>query len=184
MRTRIGDKKVTIAMTMMVHPISPVTTTGDDDDDDDGFNPGDGAFDGDGDDGITTPEYSMPPDNPMPDTPPCCHSDNELYSPSIPLTPSPMPWTPSPMSQWGIYEQVAKTVALKPNQVRDVVEAMLRLAAKQLKKGKAFEYAGALNMKLKKSQSKKKVGKKMMTVRTTLSATMKKMIETAIPDAD
>ena len=108
LRTRIDDSRVTIVMAMMVHPIFPVTTMGDDDDDDDGFNLGDGAFDGDGDDGNDGDasnegvDYSLPPDTPPTpsaylDTGDCIYSDDGNTSP--------MPWTPSPMSQWGIYEQ-------------------------------------------------------------------------------
>eukprot|EP00929_Paragymnodinium_shiwhaense_P033412 TRINITY_DN1834_c0_g3_i1.p1 TRINITY_DN1834_c0_g3~~TRINITY_DN1834_c0_g3_i1.p1 ORF type:complete len:150 (-),score=48.21 TRINITY_DN1834_c0_g3_i1:145-531(-) len=50
----------------------------------------------------------------------------------------------------GAYSAVAQKVGLKSKQVRGVAEAMMELAATQLKKTGQFKFAGALNMKLKK----------------------------------
>eukprot|EP00929_Paragymnodinium_shiwhaense_P024310 TRINITY_DN1499_c0_g2_i1.p3 TRINITY_DN1499_c0_g2~~TRINITY_DN1499_c0_g2_i1.p3 ORF type:complete len:130 (-),score=52.49 TRINITY_DN1499_c0_g2_i1:170-559(-) len=50
----------------------------------------------------------------------------------------------------GAYSAVAQKVGLKSKQVRGVAEAMMELAAAQLKKTGQFKFAGALNMKLKK----------------------------------
>ena len=49
------------------------------------------------------------------------------------------------------YRQVAKTVRSTPTQVKEVAEAMVALAAKQLKAAGRFTIPGAFYMKLKKT---------------------------------
>merc|ERR1711924_126793 len=53
------------------------------------------------------------------------------------------------MTATGAYSAVAEKVGLKSRQVKEVAEAVVALAATQLKSGQ-FKFAGALNMKLKK----------------------------------
>merc|ERR1719387_1335113 len=50
----------------------------------------------------------------------------------------------------GAYSLVAEKTGLKSRQVKEVAEAVVALAATQLKKSGQFKFAGALNMKLKK----------------------------------
>merc|ERR1719171_1042652 len=50
----------------------------------------------------------------------------------------------------GAYSLVAEKTGLKSKQVKEVAEAVVALAATQLKKSGQFKFAGALNMKLKK----------------------------------
>merc|ERR1711894_706179 len=47
------------------------------------------------------------------------------------------------------YATVAESVQLKPKQVKDVVEGIMGVAAKELKKSGGFKLAGMLNLKLK-----------------------------------
>merc|ERR1739847_107226 len=54
------------------------------------------------------------------------------------------------MTATGAYSAVAEKVGLKSRQVKEVAEAVVALAATQLKKSGQFKFAGALNMKLKK----------------------------------
>merc|ERR1719240_1654576 len=54
------------------------------------------------------------------------------------------------MTASGAYSAVAEKVGLKQRQVKEVAEAVVALAATQLKKTGQFKFAGALNMKLKK----------------------------------
>merc|ERR1712232_917231 len=54
------------------------------------------------------------------------------------------------MTASGAYSAVAETVALKPKQVKEAMEALVALAAKQLKAVGTFKVGGALNLKLKK----------------------------------
>merc|ERR1719165_55404 len=54
------------------------------------------------------------------------------------------------MTASGAYSAVAEKVGLKSRQVKEVAEAVVALAATQLKKSGQFKFAGALNMKLKK----------------------------------
>merc|ERR1712061_918456 len=48
------------------------------------------------------------------------------------------------------YESVAETSGLKAKDVKAVVEAIVTVAAEQLKKNGSFKLGGALNLKLKK----------------------------------
>merc|ERR1712196_693519 len=50
----------------------------------------------------------------------------------------------------GAYSAVAEKTGLKQKQVKEVAEAVVALAAAQLKKTGQCKFAGALNMKLKK----------------------------------
>merc|ERR1712094_47066 len=50
----------------------------------------------------------------------------------------------------GTYSLVAEKTGLKSRQVKEVTEAVVALAATQLKKSGQFKFAGALNMMLKK----------------------------------
>merc|ERR1719265_893418 len=54
----------------------------------------------------------------------------------------------------GAYSSVAETTGLKSKQVREAMEAMVTLAAAQLKKSGSFKIAGALNLKLKKKPAR------------------------------
>merc|ERR1712111_79359 len=54
------------------------------------------------------------------------------------------------MTASGAYSMVAEKTGLKSRQVKEVAEAVIALAATQLKKSGQFKFAGALNMKLKK----------------------------------
>ena len=97
------------------------------------------------------------------------------------------PWTPSPMTQYAAYNSEADKVGLEPNQVKAVVEAMIALAGKQLKSCGSFKMAGAFNLQLKRSQSKKPASfgaNLKMTVRARLTKKMKTMLTTPIADAD
>ena len=58
------------------------------------------------------------------------------------------------MTASGAYSAVAETTALKPKQVKETMEALMALAAKQLKATGSFKLAGALNMKLKKKPAR------------------------------
>ena len=58
------------------------------------------------------------------------------------------------MTASGAYSAVAETVGLKPKQVKDAMEALMTVAAKQLKSAGSFKLAGALNMKLKKKPAR------------------------------
>merc|ERR1712039_236714 len=54
-----------------------------------------------------------------------------------------------PMTATAAYKSVAESTGLKAEDVKGTVEAMLGVAATQLKKFGAFKIAGALNLKLK-----------------------------------
>merc|ERR1711877_27781 len=54
------------------------------------------------------------------------------------------------MTATGAYSAVAEKTGLKSKQVRSVAEAIVSVAAAELKKNGQFKLAGALNMKLKK----------------------------------
>merc|ERR1712151_98467 len=53
------------------------------------------------------------------------------------------------MTATAAYQSVAETIGLKQKAVKGVVEAMVGVAADQLKKAGSFKIAGALNLKLK-----------------------------------
>ena len=53
------------------------------------------------------------------------------------------------MTATAAYQSVAETTGLKQKAVKGVVEAMVGVAADQLKKAGSFKIAGALNLKLK-----------------------------------
>merc|ERR1712190_691058 len=53
------------------------------------------------------------------------------------------------MTATAAYQSVAETTGLKQKAVKGVVEAMVGIAADQLKKVGSFKIAGALNLKLK-----------------------------------
>merc|ERR1719158_1050997 len=55
----------------------------------------------------------------------------------------------SGMTQAAVYASVAESANLKPKQVKTVVEGVMGVAAKELKKSGAFKLAGMLNLKLK-----------------------------------
>merc|ERR1712170_169111 len=54
------------------------------------------------------------------------------------------------MTASAAYSAVAEKTGLKSRQVKEVAEAVVALAATQLKKSGQFKFAGALNIKLKK----------------------------------
>merc|ERR1712176_1244184 len=53
------------------------------------------------------------------------------------------------MTTSAAYASVAETTGLKPKDVKGAVEALLAVAAEQLKKNGSFNVAGALKLKLK-----------------------------------
>merc|ERR1712118_648726 len=53
------------------------------------------------------------------------------------------------MTQTGAYQSVAETTGLKTKDVKGVVDALMGVAAEQVKKSGSFKLAGMLNMKLK-----------------------------------
>merc|ERR1712146_721753 len=61
----------------------------------------------------------------------------------------------SGMSQSGVYQSVAETTGLKTKDVKSVVDAMMTVAAEQVKKSGSFKLAGMLNMKLKNKPATK-----------------------------
>merc|ERR1712072_1602168 len=60
------------------------------------------------------------------------------------------------MSQSSVYQSVAETTGLKTKDVRGVVDALMGVAAEQVKKSGSFKLAGMLNMKLKNKPATKK----------------------------
>merc|ERR1712216_856479 len=59
------------------------------------------------------------------------------------------------MTQSGVYQSVAETTGLKTKDVKGVVEALMGVAAEQVKKAGSFKIAGMLNMKLKNKPATK-----------------------------
>merc|ERR1711896_70531 len=53
------------------------------------------------------------------------------------------------MTATAVYQSVAETTGLKQKEVKGVMEALMGVAADQLKKAGSFKIAGALNLKLK-----------------------------------
>merc|ERR1712176_688129 len=53
------------------------------------------------------------------------------------------------LSASGAYSSVAESTAMKPKDVKAVVEGLLAVAADQLKKNGSFKIGGAVNLKLK-----------------------------------
>merc|ERR1712228_837991 len=54
------------------------------------------------------------------------------------------------MTATAVYQSVAETTGLKTKDVKGAVEAIMGVAAAQLKTNGSFKFAGMLNMKLKK----------------------------------
>merc|ERR1711982_209587 len=54
------------------------------------------------------------------------------------------------LSAAGAYAKVAETAGIKPKEVKAAVEALLGVAASELKKNGSFKIGGSLNLKLKK----------------------------------
>merc|ERR1719201_998111 len=54
----------------------------------------------------------------------------------------------------GAYASVAETAGLKSKDVKAAIEAIMAVAASELKKNGSFKLAGMLNMKLKKKAAK------------------------------
>ena len=54
------------------------------------------------------------------------------------------------MSATAAYQSVAESTGLKAKDVKGTVEALISVAADELKKSGSFKIAGALNLKLKK----------------------------------
>merc|ERR1719263_1093007 len=59
------------------------------------------------------------------------------------------------MSASGVYASVAETTGLKTKDVKGIVDAMMTVAAEQVKKSGSFKLAGMLNMKLKNKPATK-----------------------------
>merc|ERR1711957_1103724 len=58
-----------------------------------------------------------------------------------------------PMTASGAYSAVAEKVGLKAKDIKGVFEAMMVVAADQLKKNGSFKIGGQLNLKLKKKKA-------------------------------
>merc|ERR1712159_386151 len=56
----------------------------------------------------------------------------------------------SGLTATAVYSSVAETTGLKAKDVKAAIEAVIEVAAGELKKNGSFKLAGALNMKLKK----------------------------------
>jgi len=56
----------------------------------------------------------------------------------------------SAMTATAVYQSVAETTGLKTKDVKGTVEAIMGVAAEEIKKTGSFKFAGMLNMKLKK----------------------------------
>merc|ERR1712232_819540 len=56
----------------------------------------------------------------------------------------------SGLTATAVYSSVAETTGLKAKDVKAAIEAVIEVAAGELKKSGSFKLAGALNMKLKK----------------------------------
>merc|ERR1712014_530643 len=56
----------------------------------------------------------------------------------------------SAMTATAVYQSVAETTGLKTKDVKGSMEALMGIAAEELKKAGSFKLAGMLNMKLKK----------------------------------
>ena len=54
------------------------------------------------------------------------------------------------LSASGAYSIVAEMVGLEPKQVKEIAEAMVAIAAEQMKEFGSFKFADAINIKLKK----------------------------------
>merc|ERR1719356_1505548 len=54
------------------------------------------------------------------------------------------------MTATAVYQSVAETTGLKTKDVKGTVEAIMGVAAEELKKTGSFKFAGMLNLKLKK----------------------------------
>jgi nucleoid DNA-binding protein len=54
------------------------------------------------------------------------------------------------LTQTGIFQSVAETTGLKTKDVKGTVEAIMGVAAEELKKNGKFKLAGMMNLKLKK----------------------------------
>merc|ERR1711904_486783 len=59
------------------------------------------------------------------------------------------------MTASGVYQSVAETTGLKTKDVKGIVDAMMGVAAEQVKKSGSFKLAGMLNMKLKSKPATK-----------------------------
>merc|ERR1711976_655033 len=59
----------------------------------------------------------------------------------------------SAMTASAVYQSVAETTGLKTKDVKGSMEAIMGIAAEELKKAGSFKLAGMLNMKLKKKQA-------------------------------
>merc|ERR1739849_6997 len=58
------------------------------------------------------------------------------------------------MTATAVYQSVAETTGLKTKEVKGTVEAIMGVAAEELKKTGSFKIAGMLNMKLKKKPAR------------------------------
>merc|ERR1712187_69180 len=58
------------------------------------------------------------------------------------------------MTASAAYRAVAETANCKPKDVKGAVEALVGIAADQIKKNGSFKFCGALNLKLKKTPAK------------------------------
>merc|ERR1719224_379013 len=59
------------------------------------------------------------------------------------------------MTQSGVYQSVAETTGLKTKDVKGVVDALMGVAAEQVKKSGSFKLAGMLNLQLKNKPATK-----------------------------
>merc|ERR1712093_889475 len=87
-------------------------------------------------------------------------SSGALSPPQIsPATPHPLSMAAMKaggvMTQSGVYQSVAETTGLKTKDVKGVVDALMVVAAEQVKKSGSFKLGGMLNMKLKNKPATK-----------------------------
>ena len=80
-----------------------------------------------------------------------------------------------------LYRTVGETVGLTTKKVKEVADAMIKLAAEQLKSGGAFKIAGAIKLKLKNNKTHRAARpgvdtNQAQTVRVTPMKKFKKMV--------
>ena len=68
------------------------------------------------------------------------------WTPDVVTAPTPQTWTPPSMTQKQVYKIVGDKVGLKPKKVKEVADAMMELAATQLKSSGTFNLGSAFKM--------------------------------------
>ena len=129
--------------------------------------------------------------------PPMWEADANVGTPSMPImpeadanvgTPSDEPtWTPPPMSQKQMLKTVGDKVGLKAEKVKEVTDAMMEVAAEQLKAAGSFTLAGALKLTSKARRKHSRAALKQPAtahVRASPMNKFKEMINRLPLDAD